>query len=107
VLQVRIHHRDERRGGGQDALDTGARQPMTPEALDHAHAPVIARDDTYLIGGTVRGVIVDEYHLPGAACERCVESRHQRRDVVALLEGRHNNGQLDAWLGHRSALSVP
>jgi len=91
MLQVGIHHRDVGCGGRQDALDACSGEAAPPEALHDSHASVGARHRPHGVCGTVRRVIVHEHDLPDDAIERGVQASDERRNVVALLEGRHDD----------------
>ena len=93
VLQVAVHHRQIGRTAREHAFDAGRRQAAAADPLQTAHARVDGRDLAHRLGGAVGRVVVDEHHLPVQTAQTVVQPGDQRRDVVALIEGRHHDAE--------------
>lgn len=94
VLQVGVHHRDARRARRQNALDAGARKSAPADATDAARAGIPLRQFLHRLPGAVGRVIVDEDDLPRDTLEGFGQSFEQHGNVVALVECRHDDGEL-------------
>ena len=82
-------------------------------AVQALNARIGAGDRLYRFGGAVRGVVVNEYCLPGDAAEHGAQPRNQGGDIIVFVEGRDDDGQFVtvccgagvAWLEHLTHVS--
>jgi hypothetical protein len=95
VLQVGVDDGDEGRGAGQGALQHRAGEASAADAAQALHPAVLPRQGLDLLRRAVRGVVIDEDHLPGDGLERRIELGHQGPDVGEFVEGWGDHGQFE------------
>ena len=95
VLQIGVHHRDDRGAGGQHALDAGARETAPVDAAQAAHARILARDFLGERRRAVGAVVVHDDHFPGDSGQSSVHPPHQFAQVAAFVEGGDDEGEFD------------
>jgi hypothetical protein len=95
VLVIGVHHRDDRCGGRQHALDRGGRQPAPVDTLDHPYLGIAQRQHPRFVGGAVRTIVVDEDRFPRNPGQRHVQPVDQRGKIVTLVERRQHDGKFE------------
>ncbi len=86
MLQIRVHHRDERGGRGHHPFDAGGGEPATAETLQATHAAVDASQRADRLRRAVGGVVVDEDHFPAVRPERARQAFAQLAHVGGFVE---------------------
>ena len=94
MLQIGVHHRDDRGGAGHDSLDDRAGQTAPTDALQAQHPIIGGRDRFDGGGGPVGGAVVDKDDPPGDAGQRAAQAFNEGRNVAALIEGRDDHRQI-------------
>ena len=93
MLQVGVHHGDDRGAGGQHALDAGAGETAAVDPAQTAHALVLLRDFLRQRRGAVGAVVVHDDHFPGNASQRLVHAPDQLAKIAAFIEGGNDEGK--------------
>jgi len=101
VLQVGINHCRAGCARCQNALDARTGQAPPSDPANAANTRVLPCKAAHHIPGFIGGIVIDEDDLPANASERAVQPPNQRRDIVALVEGRNNDGKLRCSNGLR------
>src|SRR6516165_12074041 len=98
MLEIAVHHGDEARLAGEDALEAGAGEAAPSDAADAADAGIAGGDLLGDLRSCIRRVVVDDDELPGDAGKSSLHGVDQMRNVVALVEGRNDDGELGRGL---------
>jgi len=69
VLEIGVHDANQRRLAGKHAFETGTRQSAPADAAQTAYARIPRADVLDDAPRAIRGVVVDEDHLPGNAAK--------------------------------------
>ena len=95
MLQIGVHHGDVRRCRRHHPFDACRRQPAPIDALEHPHPPVSSRHLPHGLGRTVGRVVIDDDDLVADAGEDEVEPSNELDHIFALVERRHDYGELE------------
>ena len=97
VLQVGVHHAENRRIGVPPAVENGAGQAALAFADQQAHARVLLGDGGDDLLGSVAAVVIDDQNFVGRFPEdRARSGRRSRRprEVFGLAQGGNDQRQL-------------
>ena len=111
MLKIGVDDREVGGAAGEHPLDHRGGKPSPPDTLHAADTGIVSGERTNPVGGAVGQIVVDIDDLPRDPAQCCIEPREQHLDIVALVEGRDDDGEFDPlWrrseigrrpLGHR------
>ena len=101
MLQIAIHRRNQRRHAGLRAFHERARQTAPADTVQQPHIGMLACNRGNGRARAIAAVIIHKDNFPANPAQHRIHAGHQRCDVVALVQNRNNQAQLNG--GHHGA----